>query len=1294
MSCGVQEETLVESAKRGREAEPKQRKPNKNILLVDGEQKKRNLQSPTATDALRQSTAEPDQRISEKSRLTPDPISVAGEEPKVCLDQPPWHSSEDDEEWPEHSSGEPPIREAAAETRISSAVRIHGHVLELACRVRQNAMRALLDSGSTGNFVSTQFVAAVGLSVQPDPEWEEVTLADGSTLKTEGRVQFTMKCGGYKGKILARVFPHLHKEVILGVPWLIKANPAIDWTQRRVTVCHRGCDVVLPLIQKRDAKDTNAEVHLCTAKQMERQVQRGQALFLAMVRPAQEEMETEDRKPGETDEQKMHHKEMPEEIKAVLNEFKDVFPCDLPPGLPPVRQGHQFRIELEDDTPPVHRPIYKLSPLELDEAKKQIQYMLDKGFIRPSDSPYGSPVLFAPKADGGLRFCIDYRWLNKKTIKNRYPLPLPEEMFDRLGGAKVFSKIDLRSGYWQMPVRQEDIPKTAFKTRWGLYECLVVPFGVTNAPAQFMNLMNDLLHDFLDEFILVFLDDILIYSRSEEEHAEHLRKVFTRLRKHRLFAKATKCQVAVKTIDFLGQHITPGGMSPQDQKLKAVREWETPTDVRGVRSFLGFTNYYRRFLRHYAELAHPLTDLTKKDVGFQWGPLQRKAFMDLKSTLCNAPILVFPDPLLPYTVVTDASQHAVGGVIMQDQGEGLRPIAFHSKTLKASEMKYSAYERELAAIAYCFMVWRHYIEGCPGGVTVLTDHQTLRSLMDQPVLTRVQTRWLRLGLFQSIVPKIQYQPGKANIVADALSRSRRGPVEETKSVDEPELLTLSASEVVPAAEVQKWREALDEDPSLRATVQQLRGGQEIWRSFQMTSQGLLFTQKDDQRKLVVPTSLRQRILRECHDIPSVGHVGIRRTVELLDRMYHWKGMRADATSYVRTCPVCQMVKSDNRKVAGPLQPIPPPERKWSQVTTDLVTDLPDSEGYTAVAVFVDRLTKMVHFAPCTKEVTASDYARLFVDTVFRHHGLPDVIISDRDPRFTSKFWTTLFELLGTDLRFSTAFHPQTDGQSEVTIRTLENFLRPYVERNPHTWVKQLALAEFAANNTVNASTGYTPFFLEAGQDPTVPMSLLGPQVQTKNQAVNDMVDRMKEALESAHENIKSAQMRMKRAVDKKRREETFAEGDEVVITTKHLRNLDLHLPVKLRRRWVGPFAVCKVVSPVAYRLSLPQGWQIHPTFHVSKLKRYLRSDEFVREVEPPPPDLVEGTLEYEVEGILRDKGKGARRRYLVLWKGYPLSEATWEPEEHLSNAQPILEDYLRRVSVLQARTRTRGTRGA
>ena len=322
--------------------------------------------------------------------------------------------------------------------------------------------------------------------------------------------------------------------------------------------------------------------------------------FLGFVRMVKEEKVAKKYK-GKSDLGAIYlwREDLPTEIKVVLDEYEDVFPKDLPPELPPIHKGHEFKIELEDDAPPVHQPLYKLSPLELAEAKKQIEYMLEHGFIRTSNSPYGAPVLFALKKDGGLRFCIDYQWLNKKTVKNRYPLPLPEEMFDWLGNTKVFSKIDLKSGYWQIPVRPGDVHKTAFKTPWGLYEDLVMPFGLTNAPAQFMSMMNGLLGDYLDRFVLIFLNDILIYSATVQEHAEHLRKVLQVLREQQLYSKASKCEIYKYSVEFLGQQICSGGMMPTEAKLKAVRDWAKPQNVRDIWSFLGFTNYYRRFVKNF-----------------------------------------------------------------------------------------------------------------------------------------------------------------------------------------------------------------------------------------------------------------------------------------------------------------------------------------------------------------------------------------------------------------------------------------------------------------------------------------------------------------------------------------------------------------------------------------------------------------------------------------------------------------------------------------------------------------------
>ena len=284
-----------------------------------------------------------------------------------------------------------------------------------------------------------------------------------------------------------------------------------------------------------------------------------------------------------------------------------------------------------------------------------------------------------------------------------------------------------------MPIREQDIQKTAFKTRWGLFEYLVMPFGVTNAPAQFMHLMNDVLLDFLDTFVMVFLDDILVYSKSVEEHAQHLRSVLEKLRQYQLFAKAPQCCFAVFEIDFLGQKVTPAGMSPTEEKIRDVKEWQRPNDVTDVRSFLGFANFYRRYIYKFAEISAPLTQLTKKEDIGEWEPLQSKAFLDIESALCQAPMLTYPDPDLEYTVVTEASKIAVGGTLMQGHGEGLRPIAFMSRTLRPAERKYSAYERELAPMAFCFVKWPHYLEGCPGGVKLVTDHKTLTSLMSQEV---------------------------------------------------------------------------------------------------------------------------------------------------------------------------------------------------------------------------------------------------------------------------------------------------------------------------------------------------------------------------------------------------------------------------------------------------------------------------------------------------------------------------------------------------------------------------------
>ncbi|GJP56412.1 hypothetical protein CLOM_g15473 [Closterium sp. NIES-68] len=431
--------------------------------------------------------------------------------------------------------------------------------------------------------------------------------------------------------------------------------------------------------------------------------------------------------------------------------------------LPPYRT-HQHEIVEEPGSKPTFRAPYQLSPTELTDMKKQMENLLAKGLIRPSTSPYGAPVLFTPKPDGSLRMCIDYRALNKQTIK--YPIPRIDDLLDQLRGAMVFSKLDLRSGYWQIRMADNSIHKTTFRTRYGSYEYLVMPFGLTNALATFQAEMNHILRPLLDECVVVYLDDILIYSRDIKQHVEHLRRVFEILRRERFYVKLSKSEFALEKVQFLGHMVRAQGVHVDPKKIKVVRTSKTPENVKELQQFLGFANYYNRFVPQYAKLAAPLTNLLKKNTPYKWEPKHQEAVEQLKQALTSAPVLILPDPERDYVIDADASDQPVGAVLMQDQGNGLQPIAYLSKKLHGAELNYPIHDKEALAIVIAFKAWRCYLEG--RRTTVYTDHCSLKYLKTQPNLSRRQVRridFLETHFHYDIV----YKPGQKN-KADALSR--------------------------------------------------------------------------------------------------------------------------------------------------------------------------------------------------------------------------------------------------------------------------------------------------------------------------------------------------------------------------------------------------------------------------------------------------------------------------------------------------------------------------------------------
>lgn len=1092
----------------------------------------------------------------------------------------------------------------------------------------------MVDGGSSGNFVSMEFANACGAALSPGERTLRVHLADGTVHKCHLTATLTFTAHGHRERLSALVLPQLSGcDVILGMPWLKAHNPIIDWRTHIIRLSKRGGGTIdIPSLD--DDGETRIHARLVTAKHFASLARQHEA-YAAVVTP------TDDNPDPTVDAAPPTAPEHPR-AAALYAEYADVFPDKLPKGLPPPR-AVDHRIELEPGFPPPCRPMYRLSPKEQDVLKTQLQELLDQEFIQPSKSPYGAPVLFVKKKTNDLRMCLDYRALNKGTIRNAYPLPRIDELLDRLHGATVFSALDLRSGYHQIRIADEDIPKTAFRTRYGAFEFRVLPFGLTNAPATFQRLMNDVFRPYLDQFVVVYLDDVMVWSKNEEEHENHLRIVLSLLREHKLYANRKKCNLFQRETDFLGHVVSAEGIKPDPRKLAAIRDWPTPKNATEVLSFHGLCNFYRRFVRNFSGIASPLTALTKKGQPFHWSDAEETAFCTLKTALLTTPILTPPDPGLPYTVITDASSFAVGGVLCQDQGHGLQPIAFESCKLNAAQLNYAVHEKEMLAVVHCYQKWRHYLEGSRS--VCITDHASLRHVLTQPTLSRRQARWMEFMARFDFT--IEYAPGKDNVVADALSRR---PDHQLNAIS-----TSTVDSAFKAALVAAYAN----DPALM----EVPDGQHGYS----VRDGLIYRG----RRLCVPAdnAIKSQIIRECHDIPISGHLGRDKTVARIQRAYTWPGLYKDVRDYIRSCPVCQRTKPTNQAPAGALQPLPTPEYRWQQVTMDLITNLPKTpRGHDAIITFTDRLSKMVHFAPTVTEVDAPGVARIFFDSVFRLHGLPTTIVSDRDPRFTSNFWRCLFNLTGTKLGMSTAYHPETDGQSERTNRTLEDMLRAYVNNKHDDWDLHLTAAEFAYNDAMQASTKHTPFYLNYGQHPATPAVLLRKTEASPNQATDDFLETIRTSMREAKSALAAAQQRQKASEDRHRRDVEFEVGQLVRLSTAHLNLRGAGPAHKLRDKFIGPFPIVAKINPVAYRLELPATMQIHPVFHISLLRPHVTSDTFPdRDPDTRPPPVTElSDQHWMVESILDMKTtrhkKRKIRKFLVKWEGYPAYEATWEPE--------------------------------
>ena len=1008
--------------------------------------------------------------------------------------------------------------------------------------------------------------------------------------------------------------------------------------------------------------------------------------------------------------------------------YPNLFPETLPNEAPP-RGRLNHPIELVPAYKIPQRKLYRQSAEELEETKRQINEYLDAGHIRPSSSSFGAPVLLVRKKDGSMRMCIDYRGLNDITVKNTFPLPRIDDLHDRLGKARIFTKLDLYSGYHQIPIRDGDEHKTAFTSRYGTYEFTVMPFGLTNAPATFQTAMNTLFRDWLDDFVIVYLDDILIYSEDETQHRRHLQLVLDRLMEYKWYCKLKKCDFATTRVEYLGHIISDGQIAIDPDKMKAVKEWPTPfKNVTEVQSFLGLVGYYRKFIPHFSHMARHLHELTRKDITFKWETKHTQAVDKLKQAITSPDCLAIFDSSFDTILTTDACDYALGAVLAQKHPSGERPIAFVSRALTTTEQKYSMWEKELFAIVWAIKYFRPYLLNHE--FVVKSDNKPSTQLLNNSSMklstsaTNRVIRWI-LSL-QGYSYKIEHQPGKSNVVADALSRF---PVCMNVLPEDENIAQFCQVQSLPHKDTQLrtlFHEAYKANPRYAEALRILQDG-EYHPRFALHED--LIVSRETPFRIFVPddTNLRTALFREIHDTPLTGHPGFHKFLAYARRHFIGPNLRNDILEFTRTCPQCQIAKPRNDLTYGTIMPLQPPEAPWQDISMDLIIHLPKSGTFDAILVVVDRFSKMAHFVPTQTQINAPELALLFLDNIVRLHGFPRSIVSDRDTRFLSHFWRELFSLTDTTLRFSTANHPQTDGQTERTNRTLEQYLRIHARHNPVRWSKYITTAEIAYNNLTHSATGMTPFYLVYQRHANLPLDFSYADLESKNAAVESLLNSRQEVLARARDNLIKSRDKMTEQNKGKKQPSPFKLHDMVLVHKAAFRKQHL-LPDlnKFDDRWYGPYAITKIINQNAYQLELPQSFKHHNVINISFLRIYRISTKFPRQhpdsffLPPARPDDIASDSqlhenddnddsdredEYEAEAILdcrlvKHKKQRASKQtilqqldistdpsdyeFLIKWKGYPLHDATWEPYANLTNSADLLSDFVTAKQLPQA----------